>query len=624
MTLMIIISVVLIGASIASGYIYPTLSEKWVALQGMIIALFGALLYQNSINLNIITTIKEQNSRIFILAVLFYVFFWMLRSLLPKAIATFVLSVFVVIASIGNSIKFSTRNEPFLWSDLTGGWSLIKSVVWDMVIQKQPLLFWTALIVINAIIVLLARRGKDHLKWQLRGIILGLMLLLLIFFMKNTNLLLQQAGAIIYPNNIEANLHTNGPGLYFFFSKEGTLMAEPEDYSKEKMTKIVEELTAKYGEKARQDQQSTDKPTYIYVLSETLADPTLFKTTEWKEDPLPYIRSLQKESGGYMFANVFGGGTANTEYSVLANFSHELLNPGSLPYSYIKENLKRNFSIVESRKKQGYQTLAFHPNKGKNYNRDQVFKALGIDKFYDESNSNELLPNFHEEEGWYSDASFYRAIIASLNEQPQLIHTVSMQNHYPYTVDYKGPLSEADNLLVNKDKLPAGEELATYARGVKKTDTATKAFLEKLQKQKKEIYVVFYGDHYPALSDELYNTTTLSSNKNQNIARQLTPYFIWNNKGKTIRTPEIVNPEFMTLQAAANAQQLTTVFQQFLYDFSQQVNAFDLQTQAAFIANKEISMSDLSPAVKKQLNTYQLLMYDMLTGKQYAADLFKN
>lgn len=127
MTLMIIISVVLIGASIASGYIYPTLSEKWVALQGMIIALFGALLYQNSINLNIITTIKEQNSRIFILAVLFYVFFWMLRSLLPKAIATFVLSVFVVIASIGNSIKFSTRNEPFLWSDLTGGWSLIKS-----------------------------------------------------------------------------------------------------------------------------------------------------------------------------------------------------------------------------------------------------------------------------------------------------------------------------------------------------------------------------------------------------------------------------------------------------------------------------------------------------------------
>lgn len=579
-------------------------------LDGILFSIVGSIGYQSTYYLSVKELFINQGKSILILAALLYLVYLLIYSISSSYLVQVYFTIIVSIGIIANKMKVTSRGEIILWSDFKTG--LVKDVVWNMVLEKY---WWLVLILLLALIIasyLIITKLPHQISLKSRLINFTLAVITLSLFIAMPSTILTKMGTVIYPNNDEENLKVNGPGLMFFVSKEGTIMSEPRNYSKKTMEDISKKIDSTYSK----EQESKEKPTFIYILSEAFYDPTKFEGTQWKEDPIPTIRSLQEESGGYMLADVFGGGTANTEYSILSNFSHNLLNAGALPYSYIYENPKRNSSELNFFKQLGYKTSAVHPFHGNSYNRTDVFKSLGFDNFTTLDDMKDKIFS----EGWTSDRTFFNEIDQQLTENPQFIHGISMQNHFDYTVERKGALQEKDNLLLNKESIPSGEQLALFARGMKKTDEALKIFLNKLKETEKEIYVVFYGDHLPALDNALYDNTKLTTNKDPEIAKYMTPYFIWNNKGKQLETPTIVNPEFMTLPALVESGINLPAFYLFAEDMSKQFAAFNKKNETYIADGKELK--ELSPEMEEMFKEYQLIMYDMLSGNKYAQNIF--
>ena len=124
------------------------------------------------------------------------------------------------------------------------------------------------------------------------------------------------------PWNPLADAANNGPAINFLQLAHTKIMDEPEDYSKEAMTKIAK----KYSKEADSINQSrttnlTDS-TVIMVLSETFSDPTRIPGVSFAEDPIPNIRQIKDETtSGLMLSPGYGGGTANIEYQALTGLS---------------------------------------------------------------------------------------------------------------------------------------------------------------------------------------------------------------------------------------------------------------------------------------------------------------
>ena len=67
------------------------------------------------------------------------------------------------------------------------------------------------------------------------------------------------------------------------------------------------------------------------------------------------------------------------------------------------------------------------------------------------------------------------------------------------------------------------EQMATYIKGTQYTDQAVKKFIGQIDKIKKPITIVFYGDHYPSILSQNYTGK-------YPVQMHSTRYFIYSNK----------------------------------------------------------------------------------------------
>src|SRR5690606_1038841 len=105
---------------------------------------------------------------------------------------------------------------------------------------------------------------------------------------------------------------------------------------------------------------------------------TSMENLEFGTDPMPTVREHQT---GEILTPTFGGGTSNVEFEVLTGFSNMFLPPGSVPYQqYIKNELP---AMPRYLAENGYQTTAIHPYPKWFWNREEVYKHLGFEKFID-------------------------------------------------------------------------------------------------------------------------------------------------------------------------------------------------------------------------------------------------
>ncbi|MEC3608157.1 LTA synthase family protein [Bacillus glycinifermentans] len=139
--------------------------------------------------------------------------------------------------------------------------------------------------------------------------------------------------------------------------------------------------------------------------------------------------------------------------------------------------------------KEGYTSAVLHGDYKSFWNRDQVYKQIGYDKFFDASSydmSEDNLVNLG-----LKDKPFFEESIPMLKslKQPFYAHLLTLTNHYPFILDEKDATLERGT--TGDDTVDGYFQTARYL------DEALEQFFKDLKKEGllDDSVIVIYGDH---------------------------------------------------------------------------------------------------------------------------------
>lgn len=370
-----------------------------------------------------------------------------------------------------------------------------------------------------------------------------------------------------------------------------TSMEEPQGYS-EKTIKAIVKKYEKLAEEinAERANQLTDQ-TVIYILSESLADPRRIPGVILSQNVLPNIEQIMSQTtSGLMKSDHYGGGTANIEFQVYSGLPFYNYNSSiSSVYLDVAPRMKKLPSISDLYADTA--RVAIHPYFDTSYNRNAIYKQLGIEQFYTlNSTTHPIAVTAEDYQGnFVSDKKTYDLILEQVRSgNPRFVSAITMQNHVQWH-------SEEPVAITGTGVNFTAEEnanLTSYARLLSFTDQSTRDFLDQLKQLDQKVTVVFYGDHLPGLYPESAFVTDPS-------LQYKTDYFIWSNFETEDRHYELVNSSDM------NALMLETT--------NAKVSPYyALLTEV--LHKDRVGLTERDAKVAEEL---KMVQYDLSTGKGY-------
>jgi Phosphoglycerol transferase and related proteins, alkaline phosphatase superfamily len=188
----------------------------------------------------------------------------------------------------------------------------------------------------------------------------------------------------------------------------------------------------------------------------------------------------------HFFQQVGQGNTADAEYVV--NTSLYVPPNGAASEVYANKELP---SMPKAFAANGYQTATFHTNNVMFWNRDQLYKALGWDKYYDDRffGKEDLVAFGPSDEVLYAKTADELSRMQQTG-QPFYVQLISMSGHHPFRIPeskYKMELpARYKNTLVG-DYIEA-QNYADYALGQFFDELKAKGIWD-------NSVIVLYGDH---------------------------------------------------------------------------------------------------------------------------------
>ena len=433
------------------------------------------------------------------------------------------ISVVWLIFGIVNFVILQFRVTPFSAVDIT----LLESAISVSGHYLNPLniamIFLAAVLVVVSIICLYRKAPKHTHTTQKKIIVSGIAVSLIafaIFFLRYQSNSVQ-ALTTNYTNISEA--YENYGFVYCFTNSIlDTGIGEPEDYSEERVDKIISSLP--------EAKEVTDKkPNIIFIQLESFFDVDELKKLKLSKDAIPNFHKLQKKySNGLLTVPTVGAGTVNTEFEVLTGMSQRDFGTSEYPYKTVLRNTTAE-SICYDLKKLGYQTHCVHNNEGTFYGRNKVFVNLGFDTFTSMEFMNGLEDNPN---GWKKDRILTGEIIETLDSTkgPDFTLGITVQSHGKY----QG--FEVENALIQVLKAPdedLKEAYQYYVNQLYEVDQMIGDLVKALEKRKEDTILVLYGDHLPSLDMEKEDLH--DSNLYQ------TQYVIWDNMGLSRKEKNIAS-----------------------------------------------------------------------------------
>lgn len=268
-------------------------------------------------------------------------------------------------------------------------------------------------------------------------------------------------------------------------------------------------------------------PTVITVMNETFTDLSFYQALKdaGYNGPHNFNNINDALIRGSLLVSITGGGTANSEFEYLTNDSIGFIGEDKIPYSLY--NLTDVDSLTKQLSKQGYKTLAMHPNLPDNWNRQTAYKRLGFSKFLD-IDAFKNCPTYHS---GVTDGSTYNKILEELKktDKPMTIHDVTMQNHGGYD-----PGTVPDEDLTHY--APAGlddsvtAQMNVYLTTINKADEDLGVFLSELRQLNRPVVLVFFGDHQPSVSSAMNDQLNPGEDSFIHAQRLYNSnYFVWAN-----------------------------------------------------------------------------------------------
>ncbi|PLS17177.1 glycerol phosphate lipoteichoic acid synthase [Bacillus sp. M6-12] len=225
----------------------------------------------------------------------------------------------------------------------------------------------------------------------------------------------------------------------------------------------------------------------------------------------PFLNSLAHGNQTFYFDNIFHqtgqGKTSDAEFMM-----ENALFPMSQGSVFVNKAQNTYQALPAILKSRGYTSAAFHGNYKTFWNRNEMYKSLGYDKFFDAeyySMSDENTKNYG-----MKDIPFFKESMPLLTglKQPFYSKFITLSNHFPFKMD------EGDTAF------PAGQfgedkVVNQYFQSAHYMDAAIQQFFNDLKASGlyDNTMVVMYGDHYG-----------ISENHNEAMAnvigKEITPY----------------------------------------------------------------------------------------------------
>ncbi|WOV88852.1 LTA synthase family protein [Sporosarcina oncorhynchi] len=203
----------------------------------------------------------------------------------------------------------------------------------------------------------------------------------------------------------------------------------------------------------------------------------------------PFLNELTKDPDTFYFNNFYHqtglGKTSDSEF-ILENSLYGR-NGGAVFFTNSGNTYN---SLSEKLGDNGYFTSVMHANNRSFWNRDIMYQAMGIEKFYD-------VESYEIGEGeavnWgMKDIPFFEQSIDLLKEMPQPFATrmITLTNHHPFDLD------EEDMLIPPYES--NSKTLNQYFQTVRYMDESIKVFFEDLKESGlyDDSIIIMYGDHY--------------------------------------------------------------------------------------------------------------------------------
>lgn len=206
----------------------------------------------------------------------------------------------------------------------------------------------------------------------------------------------------------------------------------------------------------------------------------------------PNINRLMEDSLYYpnYYHQTGQGRTSDADFS-----SHSSLHPlpvGSVAMRYPNHMYDVLPRILKERG--GYTAEAFHAYEGSFWNRNNMYQAMGYERFFSKKDF-----TMDEPLGWsLGDKSFFRQSLALMTQEKQPFYDfmITLSSHHPYT------------LPADKKELDTGEFEGTmfgdYLQSVHYVDAALGELVEGLKQAGlwDNTILYFYGDHDNSLTDK--------------------------------------------------------------------------------------------------------------------------
>ena len=555
---------------------------------------------------------------------------FLITILMYSIVGTFIVSILITNLFLGafviaNSIKVKERNEYITFSELqaiTSPKELLSFI--DVSLGYAIFIFlllFMFLVGLQGIIIKLSRKMNYRFNKKVRIGLFIVTLFPLIFIFSQPNL--YNKHVLKYE---ESNSHNFNPvkrarhdGFLpsFMHTVKPEYMNKPEQYSKAKVNDISEKYT-QLGRNINENRSGSlnDSQTILY-LSESLIDPKRLPNLLLNDTPLPFISdTTEKNSGGTMYSQYIGGGTANIEWSILTSFSLEVFRePVAItPYSDFYLQSKNHNTVLSLYDKE---KVAIHPYTAHLYKRRSVYDAIGFNEFLYLNNGIEHTDKLGTHQR-VSDESMNKDILRVVNnDDVGLIHALTMQNHSPYTgvipeMTYKPEINS--EVFLEKDQ----EGLVNYLQGLKATDDAVKDLITELEESDNDVNVLLYGDHFPSLFRGLEDQFT-----EEEIHE--TPWFIYMNHGRSEKGTQLdgLSPAFLITVLLREGNYYVTPFQGLMDELlTQGVKRIGID----FIVTKDGKFDDskLSDELLVMINDYRMIQFDALFGSDWLSDSFFN
>lgn len=564
--------------------------------------------------------------------VIFFLLFLMLFAIVNRFWYVFVgLTGFYVLLTIAECIKIKLRDEPILPADLR-----MLSATSDLLGMVNPSVLIVAGIFILVLIgIAMLMQRKIDKKYRIHGLIKRTLMIMvsLVFFSgtlfmnhKNSFSSVISTGFNVGTSAIDqiSEARVNGPVIQFLQGLDTTVMSKPSDYSQSKIDTVMKRYnkTAKTINMSRK--YTMKNQDFLFVLSESFSNPNRVPNLKVTPNPIPYLLNLKKHvNSGLMLSTGYGGGTANMEWQSLTGLSISNLSASlTTPYTQLVPQQKKSPNITNLFTK----SIAIHPYNASLYNRINVFKKFGFDKFYYQGSRFKLSYNKKIDKNPYvSDDSAYKQMLKIVNENKKgsnFIQLSTMQNHMPFSNYYTNNRYKVSGNSATKSN---ETQIKNYSDGLSYTDKSLQMLISKLNKIKKPITMVWYGDHLAAL----YNKDSM---KKYGLQLHETDYFIYSNRShRLIKKSALVSPYSFPALALKVSDTKVTPYYAMVTKVTEELPAMTIDPTESktntvnggniFVKpnGKQINESNLSKKQKQLLHDYRLIQYDLTAGKQYSA-----